>query len=163
MRRTTTLVLLAAALAIGCARIQPAWDDIPGSDLAGRHSFRIDTATPPADLGPDERRTWEDQRTLVRGLIREDLAAKGYRETINDPDFVVRFWGKRGASYAEEHHYAEQKGSLDIRAVDPETGAWLWHGWASETITRGFDADEEIRRAVAAILERFPTSAAALR
>lgn len=162
MRHAAIFALLATALATGCARIQPAWSDLPASDLAGRSSFRIDTATAPADVGGDARKAWEDRRTLVRGLIRHELEARGYREVINDPEFVIRFWGREGADYAQQHHYDEKRGTLDIRAMDPDTGQWLWHGWASETITRRFDAEAALREAVPMILEKFPRYGAGL-
>ena len=159
---TTLLALFTAVLATGCARIQPAWTDIPDSDLAERRSFRIDTASPPAGFDAEKRQVWEDRRSLVRGLVREALVAKGYHEMINEPDFVVRFWGKEGGDYAQEHHDGETKGTLDIRAMDPKSGKWLWHGWASETLTRRLDVEAEIREAVASILAKFPRSAAAI-
>jgi hypothetical protein len=162
MRGATLLFFLAGVLATGCTRIQPGWTDIPDSGLAQLRSFRLDTATAPEGLTGDERQLWDERRTLVRGLIREQLTAKGYREMINDPDFVVRFWGKRGGDYAQEHHYDEQKGTIDIRAIDPESSKWLWHGFASETIVRRLDAESEIREAVSMILEEFPRSTTAL-
>ena len=162
MRPATLLVLLAAALTAGCTQIQPNWTDIPGTDLAQRNAFRLDTATPPEGLDEEEQQRWDERRKLVRGLVRQELTAKGYRETINDPDFLVRFWGKRGGAYSKFRYSGEQKGTIDIRAMDPETGKWLWHGWASETIVRRLDAEDELRKAVPMILEKFPRSATTL-
>jgi hypothetical protein len=162
MRRTALLVLLTAIIATGCTRIQPEWTDIPDTGLSQKSSFRIDTATAPKSLDGDEKQLWEDRRTLIRGLIRAELVARGYREAINDPDFVIRFWGRRGGDYAQEHHYDEPKGTIDIRAMDPPTGKWLWHGWATETMVKRLDAEEEIREAVPMILEKFPRSASKL-
>ena len=47
-------------------------------------------------------------------------------------------------------------GELDIRAADSTTGKWLWHAWATETVTERLDADEEISKAVPLLLSNFP-------
>jgi hypothetical protein len=65
-----------------------------------------------------------------------------------------------------EDHQGESQGDVcqkggsgsesALHVVDPSTGQWLWHGWATETIVERLDENEEIREAVPLIPSKFP-------
>lgn len=157
-----SLVLFASLVLSGCVRLQPSWKFDPDLDLSGRNSFSIAEATaPPTGMSAGDAQLWTQRRDLVRTLIRDDLVAKGYRETAESPDLLVHSRIGTGSTAvdsfgmdAEFEH--ERQGTVDIVVADPATGKWLWHGWAKETITERLDANEEIREAVPLILSKFP-------
>ena len=158
MRIGSRLAVLAAVAAIGCTTIQTEYAEDLDADLSGRKTFSIEKAETPSEMDPGAAQAWSERRQLIRGLIRDELTAKGYQETGENPDLRVHFFAVRGYDFRQEHHFPEQRGMIDIRAADPASGEWLWHGWAKETLTERQDEEAEIRKAVPMILSRFPSA-----
>ena len=156
MRRAALVIALVSVLWMGCAQLQTDWTDIPDSDIAQRNTFTVEKAAIPDGLSAADQTFWQDRRALIHSVISQNLTAKGYREVAVDPQFIVRFWAKRGTSYAQKYSYSEPKGTLDIRAVDPVSNKWLWHGWANKTLPAERTGDELVREAVEAIMATFP-------
>ncbi len=150
-----SVLLWVAGCAGGPSTMPVEWKINPAFDFAGKSRFRFG---PEKNENPsDPNATWVQQRNLVRTLIREELAAKGYREDEANADFVVQFYvgtTQRGTMYY--YRDAERKGEVDIHMSLSESDPWVWHGWASKTETQGLDVDAAIRQAVQLILERMP-------
>lgn len=142
---------------LGCVNIRPEWKFDPNLDLSGRETFRVASAgNAPSTLSADDQRLWTWRQEMIRGLIRDDLAAKGYREAAADADLRVDFFVASGLKGMETFHEAERRGKIDIHVSDPVTGTWLWHGWATETLVDRLDENEAIREAIPLILSKFP-------
>ena len=151
------IAAIASVVLLGCVTIQPSWKFDPDLDLSGRHTFAVaESLEPPSGMSADDARLWTERRDLIQQLIRDDLIAKGYRETQEQPDLLVHFFAGIGLKGMGTDFGTERMGKIDIRVVDPSTGQWLWHGWATETMVERLDENEEIREAVPLILSKFP-------
>lgn len=150
-------VVIAIALT-GCAsRVNPSWVTDRDLDLPNRKAFSVARPQgPPNELEANDRRLWIERRDLVTGLIRNDLISKGYHVTETNPEIVMHFRVGSGPKGMNTYFENERLGELDIRAADPTSGKWLWHAWATETVTDRLDAREEISEAVPLLLSNFP-------
>jgi len=150
-------VVIAIALA-GCAsRVNPTWATDWDLDLPNRKAFSVARPEgPPKELEENDRRLWIERRDLVTGLIRNNLISKGYHVAKANPEIVMHFRVGSGPTGMITYFEKQRLGELDIRAADPTSGKWLWHAWATETVTERLDAREEISEAVPLLLSNFP-------
>ena len=150
-------VVIAIALA-GCAsRVNPTWATDWDLDLPNRKAFSVARPEgPPKELEENDRRLWIERRDLVTGLIRNNLISKGYHVAKANPEIVMHFRVGSGPTGMITYFEKQRLGELDIRAADPTSGQWLWHAWATETVTERLDAREEISEAVPLLLSNFP-------
>lgn len=122
-----------------------------------------------------------EKNTLVEGRVKravnEQLAAKGLRETAQDPDFLVAFhtgvqdktdiqswgygygyWGMRGGGVSTINY---QEGTLILDFIDPKTENLIWRGVGKKVVserTRPEKSEKEISNAVEKILKKYPPS-----
>jgi hypothetical protein len=152
------IALLSILAVAGCTRVNAGWSLPSQADLASRRSFSLEAvSSSPGELSTASPEDWARRQRLLRTLILTELTNKGYRHSESSADFVVRYVAgverKDGASTWGD---GSLQGEIDVHAVDPVSGRWLWHGWATETLTARLDRDAEIRKAVREILSRFP-------
>lgn len=123
------------------------------------------------------------QKKIVQA-IEDELSQKGFTYTANpdQADFVVAYtvgtreridatsypnayrgawgWHMYGRHYyqAEMVHRMYTEGTLGIDIFDGKTNQPVWHGWASKSVTSADrnDPSPVIRKAVTAIIKRFP-------
>jgi len=154
--RPVACVLLLAF--VGCETVDADWDLDSQADLASRSTFALEAvATEPTALSTASPEDWARRQNRVRILILSDLTAKGYRHHRGSPDFVVRYVaGVERSDGARSDGDGPLAGEIDIHAIDPTSGRWLWHGWATETWTARLDRDTQVRKAVTKILSKFP-------
>jgi hypothetical protein len=184
--RPALLACLIAAGACAPA-IKTAVDTDPAADLGRYRSFAWISADPLITAHPGEGKVSyvspiDDQR--IRTAVDAELTRRGYRQarTLDDADLVVSFtigtedriavsreptirpaYGRGyaygpwyGGSVVRTYTYTE--GTLTLQFFDRRTKRAVWVGWASRRLSGSDDRDEVIRRAVAAILERFPAA-----
>lgn len=122
----------------------------------------------------------------IAQAIEGELSQKGFTYTTNpdQADFVVAYtvgtreridassypndyrgdwaWHMYGRYYyqTEVVHRTYTEGTLGIDIFDGKTNQPVWHGWASKSVTSADrnDPSPAIRKAVAAIIKRFPPS-----
>jgi len=122
----------------------------------------------------------------VRSAVERELAAKGLRqEKTGEPDLLVTYypvyqhravvtstgfgngWGYRpfglgmGTSFTEVHPYRE--GSIVLEIVENKTNQVIWQAAAEGALTNlddPQDAEEQVGKAVKALLTRFPPAKA---
>jgi hypothetical protein len=122
----------------------------------------------------------------VRNAVERELAAKGLKQqTTGEPDLLVTYypvynhramvtstgfgggWGYRpyglgmGTSITEVHHY--QEGSIVLELVDNKTNQLIWQAAAEGALSNLEDpqeAEEQVGKAVKALLTRFPPARA---
>jgi len=164
-------------------------DSDPTADFARYRSFAWISEDPVMGPSPGVTRgeyisAIDEQR--IRSAVEADLLAKGYRraESIDTADLVVSFMvgsqqkvrvqstpGRSstyysaygggswyGGSTVRTSTYLE--GTLVLEFYDRATHHAVWVGWASKRLSKTDDSEETLRRAVTAILEEFPASAA---
>lgn len=105
----------------------------------------------------------------IRRAVDEELARIGfarsedrqadllavYRATTQDRVDVYQHYGYRRSYGANVYRY--QEGTLTVMFVDPKKNdEVVWQGWASDVVSDPSRAEEQIYRAVRAILKRFP-------
>jgi len=174
IRALAPLLLLAA-----CATMSVTSDKYPQADFSGYRTFAWIAADPLIRPRNGQEISALTSRR-IREAIESELAGKGYRE-VNDPagaNFVVAFTvGTRDRLDAESYPapfrgpwlwgwYGNEtdlrvyrEGTLSIDIFDGATHQPVWHGRARKEITGSDVKDPEpvIKRAVTAILGKFPT------
>jgi hypothetical protein len=182
--RTTvvlTLVTLLLAGLTGCAGDpgdKPVWVSASDVDIPALETFGWEG---PADAAPV---TILDNQ--IRDALRAQLEAKGYSETIEDPDFLISHetiehdalkkgnpvrigvgvgsWGGNvGGSVGTSVDVGEkdkmvQQLKLQVHAVDPDRGREIWAGTSAVLPERPDSA--AVNRAVVDLMVGFPTKAA---
>ena len=154
------IVAALLGLALGACATPPAtdWFLENEAELQGRRTFTVaPIQAKPGDWVDVSKAEWDGRQQLIRQRIRRDLTAKGYRETESNPDFRID-WVARIQLKSDFWTYTEgeREGEIDVRAVDPATGRWIWHGWATKTLTQKLDHEAVVQQAVSLILARFP-------
>jgi hypothetical protein len=116
----------------------------------------------------------------VRDAIERELAAKGYQPS-ETPDFAVSFTLDARANvdvyygpysfypgydphpsvvYADGYDRSDVRaytdGTLAIDVFDAQTGDPIWNGVAADQLGSGGATQEQLEKAVAALLEQFP-------
>ncbi len=159
--RAISIAAAAASLMwVGCASVQPGslrpeWKINADVDWTGKSRYRFGAEKQAASA--DLEAVWVKQRELVRSLVREEMAAKGYTEDPESADWVVQFYvGTEPRGTMHYYRSTETKGQVDIHISTGESDPWIWHGWATRTVGEYIDADEEIRKAVPLILSKLP-------
>ena len=158
MRHRSIAVLVVLGL-VGCAQTNARWSDSGPEGLAGLRTFHVAPAAANPDATVDSSpEVWRRRHAMIRDMIRADLASKGYQASAGgEPDFVVHVTaGIHLKSGAFTYTATSREGEIDIHVTRPGTSRWLWHGWATTTITQRLDRDETIREMVTEILSKFP-------
>jgi hypothetical protein len=113
----------------------------------------------------------------VKKAVNRQLAAKGLRETTQDPDFQVAFhtgvedktdiqswgygygyWGMRGGGISTIHY---QEGTLILDFIDPKSKNLIWRGVGKKVLsgkTTPERSEKTINTAVEEILKKYPPS-----
>lgn len=158
MNRRIFMALASAALLAACESTpNVASDTTPGANLAAYKTYSWASANGPADMSPV---AFERIRQAVDGA----MAAKGYSKadpgeislivTVGARDMTdIQTWGRFGQQ-TDVYNYTEGKLSIDL--FDTKTRQALWHGQATQNITRGSTNPALIDAAVAGIMARLP-------
>jgi len=174
--QVAALLTLACA---ACASLQVGSDYDRAAEFSSYHTFTLMRRDDHGAHNPLVVQRAED-------AIRQDLISRGYTPASNgsNADFAVDFtigsrertdvtsypapysgpwWGGGwwwGRGYWGNNLDVRQvrEGTLSIDVFDGRTHRPVWHGWAKKQLTRSDmeHSEEPIRRAVRAVLEKFP-------
>jgi len=177
MQGSRGMVLFCAALlVVSCSSVKVSSDFDSKVDFAGLRTYSWMTA--PESTSENVRRELEQNRLIegrVKKAVNAQLAAKGLRETAQDPDFLVAFhtgledrldiqswgydygpWGKGGPSTVPY-----QEGTLILDFVDPKSENIIWRGVGKKVLSSTSTPEErqkKIDQAVERILKKYPPS-----
>jgi hypothetical protein len=181
LSRVTSIIVLLGL--VGCTTLQVGSDYDRAASFGGYHSFTIMQREHKSAHNPLVVTRAED--AIRAQLISQGYSAATGPESA---DFTVDFtigskertdvdsypsayggmgggWGRRGwwgggywGNDVDVRQYRE--GTLSIDVFDVKTHRPVWHGWAKKELSqRDIEQSEEpIRRAVAAVLAKFPPS-----
>lgn len=158
------LIVLLAAVLVGCSSVEIKHDYDPKANFAGLKTYKwLDEPQKPTG---DPR---IDGNTILENRVHEavdtGLAARGFRKVTSDPDFLVAYhvsldkqrsvqtlnsyygygpgWGYGyGASYRpgywtgapETYVYEYEEGTLLLDIVNPKDKALMWRGSARDEV-----------------------------
>jgi hypothetical protein len=179
-----TILVLGTLVLSGCATIRTGSHQDESAAFSDYSTFAW-IADNPLILGAERKPPISPltQKKIVQA-IKSELSRKGFTYTADadQADFVVSYtvgtrekidetsypvayrgpwgWHMYGRYYyrTEVVHRTYTEGTLGIDIFDGKTKQPVWHGWASKTVT-GADREDPspaIRKAVAAIIKRFP-------
>lgn len=163
--RITGTVGLAALLLAGCSSLSVTTDYDRDIDFNRYQTYRWAPSTKPPKTVEGGTQSLMDRR--IRRAVDDELARKGfavsedraadllavYRATTRDRVDVYQHYHYRGSTSV----YRYQEGTLTIMFVDPAMDEQVvWQGSASDVVSDAARAEQEIQRAVRAILDRFP-------
>jgi hypothetical protein len=186
MKHATNIVtiLVLGILLSGCATIRTGSHQDETVAFSDYSTFAW-IAENPLILGAGEKSSISPltQKKIVQA-IENELSRKGftYTEDPDQADFVVSYtvgtreridetsypvayrgawgWHMYGRYYyqTEVVHRTYTEGTLGIDVFDGKTKQPVWHGWASKSVTSADREDPSpvIKKAVAAIIKRFP-------
>jgi hypothetical protein len=177
------IVLSLVFFALGCSSISVNMDYDKEANFAALKTFdwipqptnvvgNVDVARMRNDL--------VDKR--IKSSVNNELAAKGYRQDSNNPDFLIayhiglkekvdvntygygyaprgRYWGW-GGSYVDVYQYEE--GTLIVDFVEATKKELIWRGAGTKTLESNptpEKIEQNIGKAVAKILKKFPPTA----
>ncbi len=161
MVATTTIIAILMA-ASGCSDIEAgaAWAPQAASRSTPGQSFAWAAEADPKlndlqELDPS-------LRDLIRTTVQEELAVKGYTKASHQQaDFWLRCRlasASRGDAYSDEfQEYTE--GTLIIYVLDPQSGKWIWRGWATARLNDANSPEKKrqrLRQAVQMMLKDVP-------
>ncbi len=179
-------VLLLGALSSGCATIKTGSHQDESVSFSNYRTFAW-IADDPLILGVDEQSPISPlSQKIIIDAIEDELINNGFSHLANpdQADFIVSYtvgtrekivansfpsayrgtWSWHMHSQynysADVVHRSYTEGTLGIDIFDGSTKQPVWHGWATKTI---LTSDREnpsasIQKAVAGIIERFPTT-----
>jgi hypothetical protein len=110
-----------------------------------------------------EGNTLLDKR--IKSAVNDQLAAKGYQQKTDDPDFLVVYYvsvREKLKDWGNEYDGRVrmlQEGTLILDVVDPEKDEVIWRGVASRTLEKNptpEKREENINNAVKKLLDKFP-------
>ncbi len=101
-------------------------------------------------------------RDLIRATVEEGYTAKGYtKATPQQASFLLR--GKVASSKqgdtASDSFEQYTEGTLVIYMLNPQTGNWIWRGWAKARLQEANSPEqkrERLRQAVQMMLKEVP-------
>jgi hypothetical protein len=172
------LLLCALLLAAGCSSVSVSHDFDSKVDFANLRTYSWVTA--PESTSENVQRELE-KNSLVEGRVKkavnQQLAAKGLRETTQDPDLLVAFhtgvqdktdvqswgygygyWGMRGGGVSTINY---QEGTLILDFIDPKSKNLIWRGVGKKVLsarTTPEKSEKTINTAVEEILKKYPPS-----
>lgn len=179
MKEAKVCILLCAVLvAAGCSSVSVKRDFDTKYDFAALHTYNW-MGAPESPSGSVQREL--SQNSLIEGRVKravnEQLAAKGYKETTQNPDFLVAFhtgvqdktdveswgygwgyWGMLGGGVSTIHY---QQGTLILDFIDPKTKNLIWRGVAEGVVparTSPEKSEKKINEVVQQMLKKFPPS-----
>ncbi len=166
---------LLAAMAIGCTPMTVRHDYDPDVDFSVYKTFDWMSGLD-NDKEAKSMLSGPFLEKRIRKAVLENMAAKGFQKTTQDPDFLIAhhvsfkrksdvdaygpgygYHGYWGHHAAEIRRYTE--GTLILDFVDPATQQLVWRGWSISAVTPDSSPHEEqvnINKATAVILKRFP-------
>jgi hypothetical protein len=172
------LLFCAVLLVAGCSSVSVSHDFDRQTDFANLRTYGWISA--PESTSENVQRELE-KNSLVEGRVKmavnRQLAAKGLRETTQDPDFLVAFhtgvqdktdvqswgygygyWGMRGGGVSTIHY---QEGTLILDFIDPKSDNLIWRGVGKKVVsekTTPEKSEKVINQAVEEILKKYPPS-----
>ena len=176
--------LLSAALILtGCATYSVKYDFDPGANFRAYRTFEWYAGSKRAKGQANGGSEIMDRR--VKAAVERQLVAKGFAAATGttEPDFLVTYYpiykerryrtgttvgvgfGGRyrhfgygvGTRFSEVHHYKE--GTIVVEIVDGRSNQLVWQSAAVGALTNienPEDAQEQVAKAVADMLEKFP-------
>jgi len=172
------LLLCAVLLAAGCSSVSVSHDFDSKADFASLRTYSWLTA--PESTSESVKKELQTNSLIearVKKAVNQQLAAKGLKETTQDPDFLVAFhtgvqdktdiqswgygygyWGARGGSVSTIHY---QEGTLILDFIDPKSDNLIWRGVGKKVVserTTPEKSEKEINAAVEQILKKYPPS-----
>ena len=172
------LLLCAVLLAAGCSSVSVSHDFDSQVDFANLRTYSWITA--PESTSESVQKELQTNSLIegrVKKAVNRQLAAKGLRETTQDPDFLVAFhtgvqdktdvqswgygygyWGMRGGGVSTIHY---QEGTLILDFIDPKSDNLIWRGVGKKVVsekTTPEKSENEINTAVEQILKKYPPS-----
>ncbi len=173
-RARAAVCLCAAALLAGCNTIRSGSDFDSQIDFARYKTwaFADNVPEPTGQPRPGEPVSPIENRRIEHA-IREYLVAQSIPEVPRaEADVVITYHlqfeegvrisnGHTVSPYGYYYSYPrarrQTKGTLVIDVIDPRKREIVWHGFAYKTIyEQASSPEDEIRRAVALILDRYP-------
>ncbi len=184
--RETMAVLLLGALLSGCATVNSGSHHDESATFGHYQTFAW-IADDPLIVGAGGQAAISPlSQKKITVAIENALNEKGFTHTANpdQADFVVAYtvgtreridarsypnayqgawgWHMYGRYYyqTEVVHRTYTEGTLGIDIFDGKTNQPVWHGWARKSVTSADrnDPSPAIRKAVTAIIKRFPPS-----
>lgn len=159
MRAALVAVLLAGALALGCAsRFQGDAFGDAAYDFSRAHTLAF--VEDPRDQPENSRQV----RAQIEAELRRQLEAKGWRIVEqNQADLLVTYSAGLHAKVRLSGG-AQPEGTdarMTVQFVEASTGQSVWYGWTKETWRGSMQPGPEIQKAVTYLLDRFPNAGAA--
>jgi len=163
------LALLAPTLLLaGCASVRVSTDYDRTFDFTAYRTFSWDPASAKDRSGPDAPPTLVQRR--IRGAADDELLAKGYvRTNPAAADFLLAYHGGvrhkvdvtrtrygRHGRWTAVRVDPYQEGTLVLDIIDGPTHELVWRGVGIAVVGKSRTPDADIRKAVTAILEKFP-------
>ena len=172
------LLFCAVILAAGCSSVSVSHDFDSKVDFAGLRTYGwLTTPESTSESVQRELQTNSLIESRVKKAVNRQLAAKGLKETTQDPDFLVAFhtgvqdktdvqswgygygyWGMRGGGVSTIHY---QEGTLILDFIDPESDNLIWRGVGKKVVsekTTPEKSQKNIDQAVERILSKYPPS-----
>jgi len=155
----------------------------PDAGLGLRHMFRILPVPAPSGGGSltagDPMRVNSITNRALRDALVQGFERRGYVQRDSHPDFAVAYyvstrehldvtywdygypwwprWRGRGHGWSGWTVTRYTEGTVIVDVVDPESRELLWRGRAVAAISPNVEQyADDLRRTVAALLERFP-------
>jgi len=172
------LLFCAILLAAGCSSVSVSHDFDSQTDFSNLRTYRwLAAPESTSDNVQKELQTNSLIESRVKSAVNRQLAAKGIRETTQDPDFLIAFhtgvqdktdiqswgygygyWGMRGGGVSTIHY---QEGTLILDFIDPKSKNLIWRGVGKKVVsqrTTPEKSEKEINQAVEKILKKYPPS-----
>jgi hypothetical protein len=172
------LLFCALLMAAGCSSVSVSHDFDSQADFSKLRTFSwIDAPETTSDSVQKELQTNSLVEGRVKNAVNRELAAKGIRETQENPDFLVAFhtgvedktdiqswgygygyWGMRGGGVSTIHY---QEGTLILDFIDPKSNNLIWRGVGKKVVSQKTSperSEKEINNAVEKILKKYPPS-----
>lgn len=175
-------LLCLVLLTVGCSSVSVSTDFDNSIDFTGLSTYNW---MPPPEQPSAELQRELSQNTLIESRVQRavdgQLAAKGIRKTMHDPDMLVAFhtgvqdkvnvqswgygygWGRGrgriGGGDVTTVHYEE--GTLILDFIDPETKKLIWRGVGTGVLPGEVSPEKSqknINKAVEKILDKYPPS-----
>jgi len=174
------LLFCAVLLAAGCSSVSVSHDFDSKVDFANLRTYSWIAAPKlnPESTSVSIQKELETNSLVggrVKRAVNQQLAAKGLRETTQDPDFLVAFhtgvqdktdvqswgygygyWGMRGGGVSTINY---QEGTLILDFIDPKTKDLIWRGVGTKVLSRSTSpekSEKTINTAVEEILKKYP-------
>jgi len=174
MKKIAHVAMVATGILLsGCVSVQATKS--PSANLAQYRTFAFYQPTNPSGKQLSFEQSPAGQ--TVRSQIKNDLAAKGISEAVQNPDFLVAYhskteqkmdvtdwgypgywWGGPGGVSVDEY----TQGTLFIDFIDPKTNQVFWRGTATGVVSHPENPDTgKVASTVDKIMKKYPSELAA--